>query len=424
MPPDSRPQPELKNSARFRFAIRLGALILAVLIAYTGPHIWVVCGRILPGLSPFLAICSAIACRGINFGFLLAIPLLIIALFQGRWFCRWLCPTGTLAWLAGRIHPWRKTPKLPRMHVGRWLAAFAIGGALAGVPWFLYLDPLAMWNGFFSACWPGRITMAGVWFGLGLALIALSGFLIPHLWCERLCPLGACQHGLGEVGLWIRQRLQAIFGRRCDEKTSSSGHGLRRRGFLAACVGVGALFAFGRQSRSSVALVRPPGAAPGNRFLALCTRCGACFRACPHGIIVPDMGGNGFESLMTPCLSFEERYCSEWCRECTRVCPTGAIRELALEAKRRTALGLAVVNRSTCLAWSQNQYCMVCDEYCPYDAIQTTQVNGINCPVVDENVCAGCGACESQCPVRPEKAIRIQGHAVQQAASPGNQSEE
>ena len=89
-----------------------------------------------------------------------------------------------------------------------------------------------------------------------------------------------------------------------------------------------------------------------------------------------------------------------------------------MEAKRRTALGLAVVNRDACLAWTEGQYCMICDEYCPYDAIVAVTVNGINCPTVDEKVCAGCGACESQCPVSPEKAIRVRGHAVQKAALP------
>ena len=448
MSSDSRPRSQNKHPAHLRLSIRLGALGLAVLIACIGPHVWVECGRLVPGLSPYLLVCSAIARRGMDLGFLLALPLLIVAFLRGRWFCLWLCPTGTLAWLAGRVFPRRKTPALPRLHLGRWLAALTLGGAVAGYSWFLWLDPLAIWNGFFSACWPGRISGPEMWLGLGLVLVVLSGFLVPHLWCERLCPLGACQHELGSFGAWIRQRVRERLRKKSHESGSpdntlagcsvpavgagrpsasmnimpgeraeecSAGRGLHRRGFLAIGAGLGALFALGRVMRSSVAgdSVRPPGATPGDRFSGLCARCGACFRACPHEIIAPDLGEGGFAALLTPRLSFEERYCSEWCRECTRVCPTGAIRELSLEAKRRTALGLAVVNRNTCLAWSQNQSCMICDEYCPYDAIEGTQVNGQNCPVVDERICAGCGACESQCPVRPEKAIRVRGHAVQ-----------
>ena len=392
----------------------MGALALAALLAWIGPRAWVECGRIIPGLSPFLSVCSAIALRSVGPFFLLGLPLLILAFFRGRWFCRCLCPTGTVAWLAGGLWPGRRTPALPRVYFGRWLAAFALGGAIAGLPWCFWLDPLAMWNGFFSACWPGRISGAGKWFGAGLLLVALSGFFVPHLWCERLCPLGACQNELGALGVWARRRLGLTPGRAVEPE----GGGLCRRGFLAIGAAVGAILALGGRGRTSIAAVRPPGAAPGDGFLGLCSRCGACFRACPHGIIEPDLGESGFSALLAPRLRYDKGYCSEWCVECTKVCPTGAIRGLSLEAKKRTALGLAVVNRDTCLAWSQGRYCMICDEYCPYDAIVATQVNGINCPTVDEKVCAGCGACESQCPVSPRKAILVRGHAVQQQVLP------
>ena len=414
MSPDSTPRPWREQPERFRIAVRLGALLLAAVVACLGPLVRAECGRIIPALSPFLSVCSAIARRGTDFLFLLGLPLLVLAFFRGHWFCRRLCPTGTVAWLAGRLRPGRRAPALPRACLGPWLAALALGGAIAGLPWFLWLDPLAMWNGFFSAFRPGRIGWAETLFGLGLALVAASGFVFPHLWCERLCPLGAFQNGLGSLGARVRRRLGPIPDRDCGP----AGGGLRRRGFLGIGVALGALAALGGRGRASAAPVRPPGAAPGNSFLGLCSRCGACFRACPHGIIEPDLGEGGFAALLAPRLRFDGRYCSEWCRECTRVCPTGAIRGLSLEAKRRTALGLAVVNRDACLAWTEGQHCMICDEYCPYDAIVAVTVNGISCPTVDEKVCAGCGACESQCPVSPEKAIQVRGHAVQKAALP------
>ena len=179
---DSTSTPRREQSRRFRLAVRMGTLALAALLAWIGPRAWVECGRIIPGLSPFLSVCSAIALRSIGPFFLLGLPLLILAFFRGRWFCRCLCPTGTVAWLAGGLWPGRRTPALPRVYFGRWLAAFALGGAIAGLPWCFWLDPLAMWNGFFSTCWPGRISGAGAWFGVGLLLVALSGFVVPHLW--------------------------------------------------------------------------------------------------------------------------------------------------------------------------------------------------------------------------------------------------
>ncbi len=39
-------------------------------------------------------------------------------------------------------------------------------------------------------------------------------------------------------------------------------------------------------------------------------------------------------------------------------------------------------------------------------------VQGSRMPLVDEERCTGCGACEFHCPVGPEPAIRIEGNAI------------
>jgi ferredoxin len=39
-------------------------------------------------------------------------------------------------------------------------------------------------------------------------------------------------------------------------------------------------------------------------------------------------------------------------------------------------------------------------------------------PKVDESLCIGCGACESVCPVRPERAIRVSGKSLQTTLPP------
>jgi len=51
---------------------------------------------------------------------------------------------------------------------------------------------------------------------------------------------------------------------------------------------------------------------------------------------------------------------------------------------------------------------MVCDEYCPYNAIETVWKGDVACPVVNQDLCRGCGACESACPAfRAGKAIFV-----------------
>ena len=37
-------------------------------------------------------------------------------------------------------------------------------------------------------------------------------------------------------------------------------------------------------------------------------------------------------------------------------------------------------------------------------------------PEVRENLCVGCGACENACPVRPYRAIYVDGHPIQHKA--------
>ncbi len=54
---------------------------------------------------------------------------------------------------------------------------------------------------------------------------------------------------------------------------------------------------------------------------------------------------------------------------------------------------------------------MVCQEYCPYKAIEASYTEaGLPRPVVNPQVCRGCGACQNQCPaIRAGKAIIVHG---------------
>ena len=141
-------------------------------------------------------------------------------------------------------------------------------------------------------------------------------------------------------------------------------------------------------------------------------------KACPYGLIVPDLGATGLDGLFTPVLTFrnrnpaQEQFCFQSCTACTHVCPTRAIRPVKVEEKQQLAIGLARIDKKACVAWEKSAFCVVCQEFCPYQAIIEVDHKGVKCPIVDEEKCRGCGACESQCPALPI-AIVVDGRNPQ-----------
>ncbi len=393
-----------------RTVLRSLILILSVLAA--AGALPFVSALWLPAASPFVAACSIATHRTFSLISLIALPLLLLGAFRGRWFCYHLCPAGFFMELMGRLNGRRKTARSGAPRVGVWLVVAGIGGAIVGFPLFLWLDPLVFFSGFFGAV----RRLPGGWKelapGLVFVIVAVLSALAPGAWCQRLCPLGASLEQLGRLQCSVRNRMvrrpegcEGAVGAETDARTGSF---LGRRTFLFLLGGAGA----GAAARMIGAwrpagALRPPGAVGEDVFRSLCARCGNCFRACPQNIIVPDLGKTGLAGVFSPTLDFRNSYCDEWCNECGKVCPTGAIRRLTLEEKRLDVIGNAAINREKCLAWKYGNYCMVCQEFCPYQAIESEEHGGVNCPVVNEKACRGCGACQSQCPAQPDMAIVV-----------------
>ena len=89
-----------------------------------------------------------------------------------------------------------------------------------------------------------------------------------------------------------------------------------------------------------------------------------------------------------------------------------------MEDKRLTVIGKAYVDEGLCLAWSGRVPCIVCEEMCPLPekAITLVEVEAqgsawagqmLQAPVVNHELCIGCGLCENRCPVVGEAAIRV-----------------
>lgn len=426
-----------------RTIIRIGVLALAAIVsAQVFP--WLSVAAAWPSASPLLTVCAAVAARTLSLVSLVGLPLLVLALVRGRWFCHHLCPTGCLLIWVGkftRLRRRHRRPGLRRRHLsmrrfpalGPGLCLVMLGSALAGFPLLLNLDPLAQFSGLFSVWRGADWTWVDGLPALSLIILGLITAIWPHLWCERICPLGALQALLGIVGkaCWhmiVRKPasqpmpLEAVWAKTWGVASPDTpGLEVRRphqvieintgrRVFLVLAFGAvlgWVLKRIGIHCPGPDGPIRPPGAVAEPILRGLCSRCGSCMRACPEGIIIPDWGIGGPGSLLTPRLDFSQRYCNEWCRVCTGVCPTGAIRRLSLETKRALSIGTARVDRTRCLAWNEAQYCIVCHEFCSYQAVRIVEHNGVNCPEVNEVLCRGCGACQSHCPAEPVRAIVV-----------------
>lgn len=189
------------------------------------------------------------------------------------------------------------------------------------------------------------------------------------------------------------------------EKIESSGKpaqpSLSRRDFVAAgaacaaVVGVGGFGTFAKQADATP--LRPPGCASEDDMLARCDRCQRCVQACPYSIVQPMPLSTRFLAVGTPELTFKTGYC-DFCMKCMEVCPTGALR---LDAATSENIGVAKVVSDACVAWEWAG-CTVCVDECPVENCMHLDEHGR--PVVDENLCNGCGKCELVCPASSLRA--------------------
>ena len=191
-----------------------------------------------------------------------------------------------------------------------------------------------------------------------------------------------------------------------------------KTGFKALCLCCGASFLAGLALKSDDKYyLRPPGAEDEKRFLSLCIRCGICVNACPYDTLklasVLDSAKTGtpfFEPRKIPCYLCKDIPCIE-------KCPTNALDDKHLQANmgvESLKMGVAVVDSLSCVAHWGIQ-CDACYRACPLLdralKIETkrndrTAKHAFLLPVVDNEICVGCGLCELAC-ITKKPAIRV-----------------
>ena len=466
-------------AARLRGALALAFLMLFVYAYARTSSVWNVAAAMLLGAQP--------SARLMKTGLLAAAAIapFVMALLFGRYFCSAFCPLGTMQELAWRVPRLAKNvakakqSKYVRLWRIRYLVPLAAGFGIAlGVPpLFIALDPisnfgrgitgfLAIFRGgsppiafLFAAVLSLILAVALVrgrrfcdWCPLGTVLGLLSRLSVFGMKldaarcascgiCERGCPMGCIDAGgkrLENDRCVLCLSCASGCPLSCVEYGKLDAHGGRnggtRRNFLqgALLYLVGIVYAGGRENRVMVRElvgpigrdfgIMPPGAGDRENYLSRCLACQACVAACPVRIVRAS-------TTPQPELDYTRDYCQFSCVECGKVCPTGAIRHLDAEDKRRTRVARTELLLDRCVVVERSQACGACAEVCPTRALVMEPyggpVSGLTIPVFGEEYCIGCGACLYACPAEP-RAFALEPLAVQTLTSgirPSGESE-
>ena len=186
-----------------------------------------------------------------------------------------------------------------------------------------------------------------------------------------------------------------------------------RRGFVAATGLIAGALAFNAVGKADggltplkkkkgcdrkVAIV-PAGSHSLRNFTSRCSACQVCIQSCDYEVLKPS---TSLDSFMQPYLDFTHGYCHTDCNECSKICPAGAIYPIEIAEKSAIKIGNAFVDVDRCLSATEGVKCLACSSHCPAGAIKLVPVeegSELRRPVVNEEICIGCGACEYYCPV-------------------------
>ncbi len=382
---------------------------------------------------------------------------LLLTPLVGRFFCDWLCPLGILQSVVHFLTH-------PKSHVRRVCTRLPETKAQRVVRWSVFvIAVLLIAAGFGALGWaitPYSIlgkALVGVVPGIVLAAVVLALATLGHgrIWCNWVCPVGTLFNFLAK-GARLPDRIDGPAGcgncRRCFERradgaargkmkeTTEAGaaRGKTKDDAASSCdavtrraviVGAGAIAAsdllavektvdggFAPISLPGLpdrdVSVLPPGAVDRALFNRLCVGCDLCVKACPEGVIVPSTNWRNFGH---PQLDFRKSHCRLACpQKCAAACPAGALRLFENLPRRDLHAGVAVWQKDRCLRATEDVSCTACSRKCPVKAITIVA----DFPVVNRDICIGCGACEHVCPSRPMPAMVVQGYERQRIVRP------
>lgn len=159
--------------------------------------------------------------------------------------------------------------------------------------------------------------------------------------------------------------------------------------------------------------ISPPGSISADHLLHHCTSCHLCISKCPTTVLKPAFFEYGVGGMMQPVMFFEKGFCNYDCTLCSDVCPNNALKRLTVEEKHKTQVGYVVFKEDLCIVHTEGTNCGACAEHCPTQAVTMIPYkDGLTIPYIETDICVGCGGCEFICPVRPKRAISVEGNIV------------
>jgi MauM/NapG family ferredoxin protein len=450
-----------KKLSTIRFLFSTGMFILFLWLLLKANYASLTAGSLPVNLflkiDSFAVFTMFIAQRSFEIGlFAIALLLILLTMFFGRFFCSWVCPLGYLNQLVSRVRFNKKTPDFSRMQNFKYyFLAFLVILAIAGYNFAALFDPIALltrtmtlsifpagaflMNSFLDFTYETPVLMHSYDFfkGVhdllfyndnylfqyssvtGVILIVILGLnlLRNRFWCTMICPLGAMLGILSKFSLFkISQNTEACTG--C-KLCSTNCHGnadphIADQLKYSECMVCGNCLDYCPQGGLAYSF------APGIMKQSLKhDRRAFIITAAASVIAIPAIMSGSSKAktnLIRPPGSIEEnaflKSCIR-CGECAKVCPNNAIHLTLTEGGMEGIYTPYLIPR---LGYCEYQ-CNLCSTVCPTGAIKYLKLEqkqkiAIGKAKFDHQICQvfrdnqWCYVCEEHCPV-PDKAIKI-----------------
>ena len=395
------------------------------------------------GLDPLIAVSTALAAHSLYPTLIWAVPLILLTLVLGRFFCGWICPMGAMHHFFGWVGRLRRAPdrvKLNLPHEVYTLKYYILIGMLVAATFgsvqIGLLDPIAFtWRAFATVLVPAadNVTLGALQglrhfrFATLIALLFVAALAmnlwIPRLYCRVLCPLGALLGLLSRFALFRLQKDAArckdcsICGADCQGAAEPQGVlrvpecmlclncqvGCPREGIAYKLLPSPDL----TTDRLDLTRRRTLTAALGGLLAVPFLRASSASEPRPSPKRIRPPGALDEREFLERCLK---------CGVCMKACPTGGLQPTFAEAGLEGLWTPILVPR---IGYCESQ-CVLCSEVCPTGAIRkltiaekvgvapTREPVRIGSAFVDRGRClpwamdTACIVCEEVCPTSPK----------------------